>query len=92
MTVMRAMITLLLLLGLAAARPPRADDRPVTRSHAIAMLAKPALPPDFPYFPYVNPNAPKGGEVTLAAIGTLRQLQSVHPARHRGMRAWSAPG
>jgi len=29
------------------------------------------LPPDFPYFPYVNPDAPKGGEVTLASIGTF---------------------
>ena len=64
---MRA-IALLLLLGLAAT-PALADD-PVTRSNAIAVLAKPALPPDFPYFPYVNPNAPKGGEVTLASIGT----------------------
>ena len=27
--------------------------------------------PTFPYFPYVNPNAPKGGEVTLASIGTF---------------------
>ena len=47
-----------------------ADDGPVTRSHAIAVLGKPALPPDFPYFPYVNPNAPKGGEVTLSSVGT----------------------
>jgi microcin C transport system substrate-binding protein len=50
--------------------PAWADDGPVTRSSAIAILAKPALPADFPYFPYVNPNAPKGGEVTLATIGT----------------------
>ncbi len=64
---MRTMI-LLLLLGLAVT-PVRADG-PVTRSNAIAVLAKPALPPDFPYFPYVNPNAPKGGDVTLASIGT----------------------
>ena len=64
---MRPMI-LLLLLGLAAT-PARADN-PVTRSNAIAVLAKPALPPDFAYFPYVNPDAPKGGEVTLASIGT----------------------
>ncbi len=43
----------------------------MTRSNAIAVLSKPALPPDFPYFPYVNPHAPKGGTVTLAAIGTF---------------------
>jgi microcin C transport system substrate-binding protein len=64
---MRA-IALMLLVGLAA--PALADDGPVTRSSAIAILAKPALPPDFPYFPYVNPDAPKGGDVTLATIGT----------------------
>jgi microcin C transport system substrate-binding protein len=62
-------IPLLLLLGLASF-PALAADTPVTRSNAIAVLAKPALPPDFPYFPYVDPNAPKGGDVTLAAIGT----------------------
>jgi microcin C transport system substrate-binding protein len=66
---MRAIVPLLML-GLAAT-PALADELPVTRSNAIAVLAKPALPPDFPYFPYVNPNAPKGGEVTLAAIGTF---------------------
>jgi microcin C transport system substrate-binding protein len=65
---MRA-IALLFLFGLAAS-PTFADDAAVTRSNAIAILAKPALPEDFPYFPYVNPNAPKGGEVTLASIGT----------------------
>jgi microcin C transport system substrate-binding protein len=63
-------IILLLLSGLLA-MPAAAEDAAVTRSHAIALLAKPALPPDFPYFPYVNPNAPKGGDVTLASIGTF---------------------
>jgi microcin C transport system substrate-binding protein len=48
-----------------------ADDGPVTRSNAIAILGKPTLPPDFRYFPYVNPNAPKGGEVTLSSVGTF---------------------
>lgn len=67
---MRAIGLFLLLLGFAAP-PALAEDGPVTRSNAIAILAKPALPADFPYFPYVNPNAPKGGEVTLASIGTF---------------------
>jgi microcin C transport system substrate-binding protein len=66
---MRA-IALLLLVGLVAGSA-WADDGPVTRSNAIAILAKPRLPADFPYFPYVNPNAPKGGEVALATIGTF---------------------
>jgi microcin C transport system substrate-binding protein len=49
----------------------RAEDDVVTRSNAIAVLGRPALPPDFPYFPYVDPNAPKGGEVRLASGGTF---------------------
>jgi microcin C transport system substrate-binding protein len=65
---MRAIALLLLSL---TATPALADNEPVTRSHGIAILAKPALPPDFPYFPYVNPDAPKGGEVTLASVGTF---------------------
>jgi microcin C transport system substrate-binding protein len=65
---MRAIV--LLLLSVLAAAPALAEEGTVTRSSAIAVLAKPALPPDFPYFPYVNPTAPKGGEVTLASIGT----------------------
>jgi microcin C transport system substrate-binding protein len=59
-----------LMAGLAAA-PARAASGAVTRSHAFATLGQPALPPNFPYFPYVNPNAPKGGTVTLAAVGTF---------------------
>jgi microcin C transport system substrate-binding protein len=43
----------------------------VTRTHGLSMLGKPALPPDFPHFPYLNPDAPKGGEVALSAVGTF---------------------
>jgi len=79
---MRAII-LILLFGLTA-MPASADDIPPTRSNAIAILAKPALPPDFPYFPYVNPDAPKGGEVTLSTIGTF---DSFNPFILRGTPA-----
>src|SRR6185312_516128 len=58
------------MMAAAAWLPARADDSPATRGNALAVLGTPSLPPDFPYFPYVNPNAPKGGEVTLAAVGT----------------------
>ena len=66
---MRALFALILL-GLASVAA-HADDGPITRTNAIAVLGKPALPPDFPYFPYVDPNAPKGGEVHLASPGTF---------------------
>ena len=42
-----------------------------TRTHALSLLGEPALPPDFPHWPWVNPNAPKGGEVALNALGSF---------------------
>ena len=71
----RRSVLLTAMAGLAA-RSIRAEDRPVddravTRTHGISMLGKPALPPAFSHFPYVNPDAPKGGEVALSAVGTF---------------------
>ena len=63
-------IALLLTLALAATAHA-ADDGPVTRSDAIAILGTPALPAAFPHFPYVNPEAPKGGTATFAMIGSF---------------------
>ena len=40
-------------------------------SHGITILGKPALPPDFAYFPFVNPDAPKGGEVVFGTVGSF---------------------
>lgn len=44
--------------------------------HAIAMHGEPALPADFAHFPYVNPDAPKGGVVNYGVVGTF---DSVNP-------------
>jgi microcin C transport system substrate-binding protein len=84
---MRTLI-LLLLLGLTASAA-HADDTAVTRSSAIAILAKPQLPPDFPYFPYVDPNAPKGGEVALSVVGTF---DNFNPFILRGSSAMGLTG
>jgi peptide/nickel transport system substrate-binding protein len=59
-------------LALAAAGPARiavADP-----AHAIAMHGSPALPDGFDHFPYADPNAPKGGKVTYAFVGTYDSL------------------
>ena len=47
------------------------DASSVRRSHGFTVLGEPALPADFRSFPYVNVDAPKGGEVHLAEIGTF---------------------
>ena len=43
-------------------------------SHAIAMHGEPALPAGFTHFPYVNPDAPKGGRVDYAFQGSFDSL------------------
>jgi microcin C transport system substrate-binding protein len=40
----------------------------------IAMHGAPKYGPDFPHLDYVDPKAPKGGMITLAAIGTFDNL------------------
>ena len=68
------------LAGIAGGIPcARADEASVTapaaapplRAHALSLIGKPQLPEGFPYFPYVNPNAPKGGDVALADLGSF---------------------
>ena len=46
-------------------------DQPVFRGHAIAMHGAPKYGPAFEHFDYVNPDAPKGGAINLAAQGTF---------------------
>ncbi|HQQ70989.1 MAG TPA: ABC transporter substrate-binding protein, partial [Alicycliphilus sp.] len=36
-------------------------------AHAYAMWGDPALPAGFTHLPYVNPDAPKGGELRLVS-------------------------
>ncbi len=42
-----------------------------TRTHALSLLGEPALPADFTHWPWVNPDAPKGGEIALTALGSF---------------------
>lgn len=58
-----------LLILLHAAAIARAEP-----AHAIAMHGSPALPPDYTHFPYVNPDAPKGGRVDYAVKGSFDSL------------------
>nr|WP_299241985.1 extracellular solute-binding protein [uncultured Halomonas sp.] len=46
-----------------------ADQVPTVQG--LAMYGEPALQSDFSHFPYVNPEAPKGGELARDAIGSF---------------------
>ena len=59
-----------LILALAAvAIPARAET--VIKSHGISTFGDLALPADFKYLPYVNPDAPKGGEISQWSPGSF---------------------
>ena len=49
-------------------------ETPPSATHAIAMHGAPALAPGFTHFPYVNPDAPKGGQLRLGATGSFDSL------------------
>ncbi len=52
--------------------------------HGIAMHGTPKYPADFTRFDYVNPRAPKGGQIKLASIGGF---DSLNPMIVRGSAA-----
>lgn len=54
-----------LLLSAAALAAPS-----INVQYAFAQIGEPKYAPGFNHFDYVNPAAPKGGSITLAAIGT----------------------
>jgi len=60
-------------LTLSLACPARADDATYA-GPAVAMHGTPKYPPGFTHFDYANPDAPKGGEVHEAAIGSYDSL------------------
>ncbi len=51
----------------------KSDGKP---THAIAMHGEPKYPADFGHFDYVNPDAPKGGKIVLAGIGSYNSLNN----------------
>ncbi len=80
---MRALPTLFLALAfLLPSLAARAEDGGA--QHGIAIFGKFKYGPDFTHFDYVNPDAPKGGAVKLAAIGTYDTL---NPFTLRGIAA-----
>ena len=53
-------------------------------SHGIAMHGDLKYPADFKHFDYVNPDAPKGGNVNLTASGTFDTLNPLRQRRKHG--------
>ncbi|WP_171233868.1 extracellular solute-binding protein [Ruegeria sp. HKCCA4812] len=56
-------------------------DEGVTHSHGYSYFGNLDYPADYPHLNYVNPDAPKGGELSLAASGTF---DSLNPYSRKG--------
>ena len=72
-------ITILLLCSLLSWAAPR-----IIVSHAITLRGEPKYAAGFTHFDYVNPQAPKGGTLTLNSIGTY---DNFHRFAQRGLAA-----
>jgi microcin C transport system substrate-binding protein len=68
-----AALTLMMVVALSAipARSQAADD--ICR-HAVSLVGEPKMPAGYDHFDWVNPNAPKGGTLRIAEIGSYDSL------------------
>jgi microcin C transport system substrate-binding protein len=73
-----------LLLTLFLSPLAHAAEPATTTSHGAAIFGDLKYPKDFTHFDYVNPAAPKGGVIKLAATGTF---DSVNPFLVKGIAA-----
>lgn len=83
-----ASLALVWLLTTAAAVVASPDPMEVDRTptvHGLALYDEPELPADFTHFPHVNPEAPRGGTLTQAAVGG--SFDSTNPFIIRGTPA-----
>ncbi|MGD1881302.1 MAG: extracellular solute-binding protein [Paracoccaceae bacterium] len=74
-----------LILGLAAGTARAADHEELIVSHGYSFYGNLSYPADYTQFNYVNPEAPKGGEIAIGAVGTF---DSMNPYSRKGR----APG
>ncbi len=72
---MRALTVVLVVALAVAIAPTGSRSAPVTGpAHGLSIHGDLKYPPGFARFAYVDPRAPKGGSVTLSAIGTFDNL------------------
>ncbi|WP_353344560.1 extracellular solute-binding protein [Litorivita sp. NS0012-18] len=60
----------------------------VIRSHGYSFFGDLKYPADYPHFDYVNPDAPKGGEISLAAPGTFDSMNPYSRKGRAGRYSW----
>ncbi|MGB3246477.1 MAG: extracellular solute-binding protein [Sulfitobacter sp.] len=73
----------LLVLGVAMiwGAAASAQEDKIIRSHGYSFYGDLKYPADYSHFDYVNPDAPKGGEISLSTLGTF---DSMNPYSRKG--------
>jgi microcin C transport system substrate-binding protein len=76
-------LSLALVIACSIAAAAKAEDAPV-RHHALSLIGEPKYKTGFQHFDFVNPDAPKGGSVRMADIGSF---DSLNPVLYKGEQA-----
>ncbi|MEO0370108.1 MAG: extracellular solute-binding protein [Pseudomonadota bacterium] len=58
-------------------------------SHGYSFFGDLKYPADYPHFDYVNPDAPKGGEISIAVSGTFDSMNPYTRKARAGALSWS---
>lgn len=66
---------------LCLAAPVWSDEENITSSHGYSFFGDLKYPADYTHFDYVNPDAPKGGEISVGFVGSL---DSMNPYNGKG--------
>lgn len=72
------------------AEPPiQGDPNEIIRAHGYSFYGDLSYPADFPHYNYVNPTAPRGGEIALWAPGTFDSMNPYTRRGRAGRYSWS---
>ena len=78
-------------IGLPQMALAQSGSEEIIRSHGYSFFGDLQYPPDFTHFDYVNPDAPKGGEISLSTRGTFdgmnRYASKGRPGQYSGLIA-----
>ncbi|RKT28025.1 microcin C transport system substrate-binding protein [Roseovarius halotolerans] len=88
----KAMLALMgLMIAALCAQSALAQDQDkdqVIRSHGYSYYGDLTYPADYEHFDYVNPDAPKGGEISLYAPGTFDSMNPYSRKGRAGRLSW----
>nr|WP_319947179.1 extracellular solute-binding protein [uncultured Shimia sp.] len=73
---------------LMAAQSARAEGDGIIRSHGYSYFGDLTYPADYTHFGYVNPEAPKGGEISMWAPGTFDSMNPYARKGRAGRYSW----